>query len=300
MAIFRELIPQEDTGGTGGTPYFKFNVTTTVSNQVFTLPIVEFADFSVNITVYWGDTNSNVITSFDDVDKSHIYSSPGTYEVRILGDLPGFNVNNNSSIRNLITAILDFGDVKLRTLDFFGCSNITSIPANNTMAVGYTGLKNVISFANFMRGTGITSIPSSIFSYSSGANVFSDIFSFTPITSIPSGLFNNNSAAINFSSAFNTCTSLTTYPSTLFDNCINVTNFSGTFRNCRLLTSCLSFTYNTEVTSFDNLYFMSTTTNSLDGNAPTLWSRTPTPSGTAAFRNCIGLDNYASIPSNWK
>lgn len=301
MAIYKRLIPQgTEGGGAGGTPYFKFVVTTTTTNQIFTLPLVEFADFAVDIDVDWGDSNNNTITSIDDPNKSHTYSSVGVYTVTIIGDLPGFNVNNNSSIRSAITSILDFGQVGLRTLDFFGCNNITSIPSANTMAIGYAGLGNVISFANFMRGTGITTIPSSIFSYSSGANVFSDAFSFTPITGIPSGLFNNNTNAVNFSSTFNGCTSLSTYPATLFDTCVNVTNFSATFRNCRQLTSCLTFTNNTAVTTFDNLYFMSTTTNSLDGNAPTLWSRTPTPSGTAAFRNCIGLDNYASIPSNWK
>jgi hypothetical protein len=45
---------------------------------------------------------------------------------------------------------------------------------------------------------------------------------------------------------------------------------------------------------------MSSTTNALVGNAPTLWTRTPTPSGIDAFNNCIGLSNFASIPANFK
>jgi hypothetical protein len=45
---------------------------------------------------------------------------------------------------------------------------------------------------------------------------------------------------------------------------------------------------------------MSSTSNALTGNAPTLWLRTPTLSGTDAFNNCFGLSNYASIPVNWK
>jgi hypothetical protein len=45
---------------------------------------------------------------------------------------------------------------------------------------------------------------------------------------------------------------------------------------------------------------MSTTTNAITGTAPTIWLRTPTPTGTAAFRNCINLTNFASIPSNFK
>jgi hypothetical protein len=79
-----------------------------------------------------------------------------------------------------------------------------------------------------------------------------------------------------------------------------VVNFSSTFRNCRALTNVLQFTNNLNVTIFNNIYNMSSTTNALTGTAPTLWLRTPTPSGTDAFNNCFGLANYASIPANFK
>jgi hypothetical protein len=45
---------------------------------------------------------------------------------------------------------------------------------------------------------------------------------------------------------------------------------------------------------------MVSTTNSMSGTAPEIWNRVPTPVGTAAFRNCIGLSNFAAIPSNFK
>jgi len=45
---------------------------------------------------------------------------------------------------------------------------------------------------------------------------------------------------------------------------------------------------------------MPTTSNSLTGNAPELWTRNPVPLGLYAFRNATGLGNYASIPANWK
>jgi hypothetical protein len=168
------------------------------------------------------------------------------------------------------------------------------------MGVGYRGLGNMISFSGFMRGTGITTIPSDIFSFSPLATTFSDIFSFTSITSIPSGLFTNNTQATSFGSAFSGCTLLNTYPSDLFDTNTSVLSFASTFRNCVALTQPLQFTNNTSVTIFDNVYNMPSTSNAMSGTAPTLWLRTPTPSGTAAFRNCTGLSNFAAIPSNFK
>jgi hypothetical protein len=297
MGIFRRLVPLDG----GGEPVpFKIQVTTTSNGQIFTLPLVGFGTFVTEIQVDWGDGIINVITSPTDSNRIHTYVTAGVYTIEIIGQMPGFKVNNNAAIRSLITGIIDFGRVGLRTLDFNGCTNITSIPASSTMEVGYRGLNNVISFAGFMRGTGVTSIPADIFDFSTSATTFSDIFSFTSVTAIPTGLFDASTNANSFASAFNSCTLLNTYPANLFASSPNVINFSSTFRNCLALTFAQQFTANTSVTTFDNVYNMSTTSNALDGNAPTIWSRSPTPSGTAAFRNCTGLDNFASIPLNFK
>jgi hypothetical protein len=45
---------------------------------------------------------------------------------------------------------------------------------------------------------------------------------------------------------------------------------------------------------------MATSANAMTGTAPALWTRVPTPFGTDAFRNCLNLSNYASIPTIWK
>lgn len=294
MSIARRLVPLDEDSAP-----FKFQVT--VSNgSVFTLPIANFGTLTPNFGVDWGDGGSGVVTSSSDPDRIYTYSTGGTYTVTITGFMPSFKVANNSTIRLLITGIIDFGRVGLRELDFFGCTNVTSIPASGTMAVGYEGLNEIITFGNFMRSTGITSIPADLFDYATKATTFTDAFSYTNITSIPTGLFDNNVAATNFSSCFNNCQSLSSYPSTLFDTNVNVVNFSSTFRNCRALTAPLQFTYNTAVSVFNNIYNMNSTTNSMTGTAPALWSRVPEPSGFRAFYNCVNLSNYASIPANWK
>jgi hypothetical protein len=295
MGIFRRLIPSDEE-----VVPFRVQVTTSVSNTVFTLPLVNYGTFTPNFSVNWGDASSGTVVSITDSNRIHTYVNPGVYTITITGFMPGWKVNNSSAIRTLITGIIDFGRVGLRTLDFFGCGNITSIPASGTMEVGYDGLSEMVSFAGFMRGTGITTIPTDIFQSSPLAQTFTDSFSFTSITSIPSGLFSSNPLASVFSGTFNGCQSLSSYPSNLFDACPNVINFSSTFRNCRALTQPLQFTFNTQVTTFGNIYNMVSTTNSMSGTAPTLWLRVPEPLGTAAFRNCTGLSNFASIPVNFK
>jgi hypothetical protein len=298
MGIYKRLV---ESSSTQSYP-FVFKVTTTSAGVTFTLPLVDFGALTPNISVTWGDGNSNTITSSTSGGRIHTYASAGTYTVSVYGNMPGFKVNNNVAIRSLITELVQWGVVGLRTFDFYGCNNLTAIPGSGTLSGvgGYTGLSEVTTFTSAFRGTGITSIPTDLFNYSPNAVNISATFQSTAITSIPSGLFNSVPLVTNFSSCFSNCTALTTVPSTLFDLCPNVVNFASTFQNCRLLTSPLQFTYNLSVSTFVSVYNMSTTTNSMSGTAPEIWNRIPAPAGTNAFNNCLGLSNYASIPANFK
>jgi hypothetical protein len=300
MGIFRRFVSQE-----GSEVYpFVFKITTTTANTVFTVPLVDYGGLAPSLFISWGDTTSSpLITASNSANRIHTYTSAGTYTITITGFMPGFSVNNNSAIRNLITEIVQFGIVGLRTINFYGCQNITAIPSSASLSAvgGYTGLDEVVTFAGFMQATRITSIPADIFQYSTKATTFSNTFaSILTLTTVPSGLFNNVPNVTTFASCFFGCTALTSVPFNLFDQNINVVNFSGTFYNCRALTNVLQFTYNTSVTIFNNVYNMSSTTNALTGTAPEIWNRTPTPAGTNAFNNCTGLTNFASIPTNFK
>ena len=283
---------------------FVFKVTTTTANTVFTCPLTDFGGLTPNLVINWGDGSSSpVITASNSVNRVHTYVSANTYIVTISGTMPGFQVNNNAAIRNLITELVQWGIVGLRSVNFYGCSNLTSIPGSASLSAvgGYTGLDEVVTFSNFMNGTRITSIPSDIFDYSPNATTFSSTFASIPtITSIPTGLFDNVPLVTSFASCFFACQALTTVPLTLFDQNVNVTSFSGTFRNSRAIVDVLQFTYNVAVTTFSNVYNMSSTTNALTGTAPELWNRVPAPAGTDAFNNCTGLSNFASIPLNFK
>jgi hypothetical protein len=299
MGIFRRLV-----GTTGAVYPFVFKITTTSASTVFTAPLVDAAGLTPSLYINWGDGsgNSPLITSSTSSDRIHTYATAGTYTITISGFMPGFRVDNSASIRTLITELVQWGNVGLRTINFYGCSNLTAIPGSASLSGvgGYTGLNEITTFASFFRSTKITSIPSDIFAYSPNATTFTSCFdSVTTITTVPSGLFNSNTQAIIFSSCFNACTSLVSVPSNLFDLNTLAVNFSSTFRNCRALTNVLQFTYNTSATNFTNIYNMTTTSNALTGTAPALWDISGT-SGTAAFRNCTGLTNYASIPANWK
>jgi len=299
MSIARRLIKIE-----GDVEPFIFKIQTTSANTILQLPLTNPDFRQPSILVDWGDGDTSTVTSVSDPNGTHTYTSAGTYTVEIQGSLPGFSVNNNATYRSLYKEVVQWGTVGLVDVGFYGCTNLTTIPTSD-----FEGLESVINWNNTFRSTGIASIPSGMFDYSTLAETFVDTFSFTQITSVPSGLFDENTLVYTFSSTFNACTSLTTVPTNLFDNNTNVINFSSTFRNCRALTQIPRFNNNTNVSIFLNMFNMSSTSNQssqwvLDD---ALWTRSPTPLGTGAFRNCTGIGtnpsstySYSDIPANWK
>ncbi len=298
---------------------FTFKIVTSAPDTVFTLPLTLVGGYTHNFTVKWGDSSSSTITAYDDVDKAHTYSSAGTYEVEIKGICPGFKFNNGGS-KLLITEVISWGNVYFRELNFFGCSNLTTLPEE-------TGkLSLVTSFYRCFRFTRINPIPAGLFKGNTIASDFRDVFyeslncqavpsglfddniamanvttSFynTPqLTSIPSGLFDNNVNITNMASVFR-LSRITSIPSGLFDNNINVTSFWNAFRQCPNLTSIPEglFDNNTAVTTFNTAFYQVT---NLTGLAPELWLRVPEPTGIGCFSGCTGLDNYGDIPADWK
>lgn len=300
MGIFRRLISIE-----GEVIPFQFQITVPSNGYTYELPAKAYSTSQPNISVDWGDSSSSTITSETDSNRFHTYATSGVKTISISGFLPAFRVDNNLTYRSIYTAILSFGNVGIRQLNFYGCSNITSLSSITDLE----GLSRVVLFDNTFRETGVSSIPSGFFDYAVSAESFTSTFTFTNITTIPNNLFDNCTNVSIFSSTFNACFSLATVPDELFRYNTDVVNFSSCFRNCRALTNIPTFQYNTIVTTFANIFNMSSTTNQSSQWEvnEALWLRSPEPLGTNAFNNCTGIGanpsstyTFADIPFNWK
>lgn len=302
MSIARRLLSIE----AGQVRPFKFTIRTSTSNTQYELPLTAPGGKQPNITVDWGDGSATAtITSSTSSNRFHTYSTAGDYQIIVNGYCPGFNVNN-SSYKTLYRSVDDWGQVNFEQIDFYGCINLSTLPADGSNnATLNEGLNTVLRFNSTFRETGITSIPTGIFDFSSNVNSFVNTFVFCQgLTQIPSGLFDNNTLVTSFAGTFNACINLTSIPSGLFDNNPLVVNFESVFRNCRKVTGIPSqfFTNNQLVTTFANAFNMATTANQMDGvtpqdaNGDEIWERTPTPIGTDCFAFCTGLDNFGSIP----
>jgi surface protein len=106
------------------------------SNQV-KLPLK--SDGVYNFTVSWGDGNTDTITTWNQAETTHTYTSTGTYIITIDGTCQGFAFENTGD-RGKILSITSFGNVIFGNYNgiFYGCLNlnlpsVTDIPNLSTM-----------------------------------------------------------------------------------------------------------------------------------------------------------------------
>jgi surface protein len=132
---------------------FIFTVDTTkagtTSSTQFKLPLVSSG--SINFVVEWGDGTTDTITTFNQAQTTHTYSSGGTYEIKIRGILRGWQFNNGGD-RLKMGVIKNWGclDVSVDR-GFSGCENMTCI-AIDAPVVTSTSLLNYFADCTIFDG----------------------------------------------------------------------------------------------------------------------------------------------------
>ena len=177
---------------------FIFTVDTTqagtTSSTQFKLPLVSSG--SVNFVVEWGDGTTDTITSYNQAETTHTYSSGGEYEIKIRGILRGWQFNNGGDRRKM-GVIKNWGCLDISTdAGFYGCTNMncnaTDAPTITTTSLlryfrgctnfnGAIGNWNVSSVTNIQEIFSSTSINQDLSSWDvSSVTNMDSVFSNTP------------------------------------------------------------------------------------------------------------------------
>lgn len=215
--------------------------------------------FNYNFTVDYGDGTVAEITSFDDEDRYHTYSTAGNYDVKINGLCEGWSFYNVGDSDSNLTQIKQWGVVQAKHIDFGNCTNLSGqipTPVKNSFTTVesfrllfykctnlnsqipeslFYNATNVITLRNAFDSSGVTgSIPENLFSNCSNLKTVYGVFKETAITgSIPEKLLSNCPNITVVSELFRECTGLTgTIPENLFINQTQINNIQGCFRNC--------------------------------------------------------------------
>jgi len=234
-------------------PVFRMQVETTSMDESITIPHLN--DFVYNYVINYGDgSGDKTVNTYDNPNCTHVFTNVGTYDISISGICETIFVNNDGTLKLQLKKILSWGNINLKVLNFYGCSNLNELCGNGQ------GLSKVVNFAStFYDCTSLTTIPTDLFRYNVNVstNGFTSTFQgCTSLTTIPNNLFdyNVNVSSYGFASTFYGCTSLTTIPTDLFRYNVNVSTygFASTFRSCTSLTTIPTdlFRYNVNVSSY--------------------------------------------------
>lgn len=93
------------------------------ANNQIKLPLESYGSYA--FTVYWGDGTSNFISSWNQTETTHTYSTIGTYQITILGKCKGW-MFNNAGDRLKFLSVETWGILNLGNSGnyFYGCSNL--------------------------------------------------------------------------------------------------------------------------------------------------------------------------------
>jgi surface protein len=183
-----------------------------------------------NFTVNWGDGNTNVITTWNQAETTHTYSSSGDYTITITGTCSGFAFLGSGDHQKLLS-ITSFGSVIFGNYSngiFNGCVNLNLSAVTDTPDLSTMNTTQYM-FANC---TGLTTVNNMNSWDTSTITVMDQMFLFA-------NSFNQNIGSWNVS----ICQSMfgMFQSASLFNQNLNSWDVSGVFSMAQMFTGASSF-----------------------------------------------------------
>ena len=253
-------------------------------NTQFMMPLVSGGSY--NATVNWGDGSSDTITSYNQQEVTHTYSSAGKYEISIEGTLQGWQFNNAGDKLKMLD-IKQYGVLDLSTnAAFYGCANLNA-SATDAPTISSTSFFNMFrDCTNFNGAIGNWDIET----ITSLQEAFKDASTFNkPLNSC------NVSNVSTMNSMLRDCIS--------FDQDLNswdtsnVTNMSNVFRGCIQFNGHI---YSWDTSSVTNMQYMLNNCDLFDQSLAA-WDIGNVSNFTNFMQNATGLStsNYDATLIAW-
>jgi len=242
---------------------------------------------SYNATVNWGDGSSDTITSYNQQEVTHTYSSAGQYEISIEGTLQGWQFNNAGDKLKMLD-VKQWGVLDLSTsAAFYGCTNLDA-SATDAPTISTTSFNQMFrECTNFDGAIGNWDI--------STVNNMSQCFynSTTFNKSLNSWNVSNVTSMI---SVFYGCTS--------FDQDLNSWDTSNVERMDYMFFNCSQFNgdiYSWDTTNVDNMSYMFYDCDLFDQSLAA-WTIANVSNFTNFMQNASGLStsNYDATLIAWE
>lgn len=198
------------------------------ANNQFMLPLVSTGTF--NFYINWGDGNTDNITSYNQAEVTHTYSSIGTYKITIRGKIKGFRFNST-------------GDrLKILELKNFGTLELTDGGTDNNIFAGCTNL--IVTATDKIRLSG--SEVNSNYLFNNCSNLIAKKF------------LMDTSSLTHLRYVFRNCVKFNIPVS--FD-CTDIISLEGLFYGCTLFNSNVSLSDTSKCTSMASMFYNCTNFN---------------------------------------
>lgn len=237
------------------------------------IPMV--ASGTYDFYVDWGRGNFDYINSYDSTKNGYLFKTDSLpYDVKIYGVCSQWSFLDNTSSRDAIKDILQWGDCKLDNCA--GMFQFTNFPTIS--AIDLPDTSEVTDFSNMFASSELQVSPA--FDMSAATTV-EDMFSFSNINTVP---FFNTGSCTNFHSMFNSSDIVN------FGGCdtSNADDMSFMFYDCDSLTSVSVDTSN--ATNVSSLLVNSN--NLVDAGTVDLSSHT---NGSFSLNNCTSLEQIVIL-----
>ena len=282
---------------------FKITVDTTQAGSASDTFVLPLHSGSTSMTVSWGDGNSDVITSYNQAELTHVYASSGTYQISCDGSFAGIKFAGGGD-RLKLSSIDNWGtNTWSNTIQsFYACSNMVGTYTDNldaSLAANFIQMfLNCTSFNSDLTidtslATGMQSMFQGCTSFN-GNVTFSDSSNVNTMTSMFNGCTNFNKP-VTFSTASNTRFA------TMFLNCINfdqAVNFdtssalfiSQMFQGCSSFNQTINFNLTSVTSSIIQMFYGCSSLNS----AVNLTNSSGVTSLQGVLQNCTIFDQNIS------
>ena len=275
-------------------------------SKTVSIPMVQGGNY--NYYVDWGDgTTSTQITTYNDPQATHTYSSDGEYTIKLIGNLDQLKFTGNiaADLQKVTKCKLNFSSIESM---FKNCINLNFIPDDIfDKSINITSAKDVFNGCQ-----NLSIIPVGLFDNNVNITTFEGTFKGTSISIIPNGIFNPTQKVTSFKSTFENCSYLSNIPTKLFDSNISVSTFNSVFKECQNLKSIPNnlFINNPIVVdysyAFEGCSSLTSLPSNLFGNASVsvnnfsyMFANTGlTTLPTGLFENAVAATNYNYVFNN--
>ena len=258
---------------------FIWTVATTGAAETFTIPCKNAGVF--NASVDWGDGSTSAITTYDDANLVHTYTSAGEHQIRISGTFPNvYFANAGDKLK--VRSVENLGSVGLVALDFAfrGCSNITSFVAGDSDVSGVTLMTGMLLQCTSLLSADLSGMDTA--NVTSISNLFDGCASLASVNM--SGL--NTSSVASMFAMFRGCPNIT--------DIVGVDDFNIEALNASFSLTSFATTTTLPTARYDALLVKWDAQNPLDGLSPDFGGSKYTAGGAAAAAraNLISTDGW--------